>query len=153
VLTQRPPPPGQRRTDTINHHTQGTEPVDINSAFPSKYLSAEGDIPEGRDLNLTISDVKMERVGQGRDAEDKPVVYFDEVKKGLTLNVTNKNTIIGLYGKETDDWIGKRIALFATEVEFKGEQVLGIRVRIKAPKAKPVPVGPPPADDDDMPDF
>jgi hypothetical protein len=126
--------------------------MDINSAFPSKWLKADSDIPDDGDLKLTISDVKMERVGQGQDAEDKPVVYFDETDKGLVLNVTNKNTLVQLYGTDTDEWAGKRVSLFATEVDFQGRQTLAIRIRMRAPKAKPVPVGPPPgADDEDAP--
>jgi hypothetical protein len=114
--------------------------MDINSAFPSKYLKADTDIPDGGDLKLTISGVEMATVGQGVDAEEKPVVFFDETTKGLVLNVTNKNTLVGLFGTDTDEWVGKRVALFATEVDFQGRQTLAIRIRMRAPKAKPVPV-------------
>lgn len=106
----------------------------INDVFPSKYLKA--DELDG-DLALTIRDVQIEKVGSGKDAEDKPVLYFEETDKGLACNKTNCKTISKLYGDETDDWIGKRIALFATEVDFQGDQVLAIRVRMKAPGGRP----------------
>ena len=54
--------------------------------------------------------------------------------KGLCLNKTNAGTIADLYGPETDAWIGRQIRLFATEVPFGAEQVLAIRVRMRAPK-------------------
>ena len=106
--------------------------MNINNAFPSKYLKS-GDI-EDADLILTITEVVQETVGQGEDAESKPIVYFAETEKGMVLNKTNANAIAGMYGPETDGWAGKRIALFATEVDFAGKQTLALRVRLKAPK-------------------
>ena len=48
--------------------------MNINAAFPSKYLkAAEFD----EDATYTISGVEMESLGQGKDAETKPVVYFE----------------------------------------------------------------------------
>jgi hypothetical protein len=102
----------------------------ISEAFPSKYL--EGKTLEG-DLSLTIKHVEMETVGQGDDVDTKPVVYFDEVNKGLILNKTNANTVSHLHGDDTEDWIGKRITIFPTEVDFQGKQVMAIRVRLRAP--------------------
>lgn len=108
--------------------------MNINNAFPSKWLKS-GDIPEGSDLVLTIKSVGMETVGQGDDAEQKPIVYFTDTDKGLVLNKTNANAIAGLYGPETAGWAGKRIALFATEVQYGSQMTLAIRVRLKAPAA------------------
>jgi hypothetical protein len=106
--------------------------MNINDAFKSNYLKA-GDL-EG-DTVFTIDHVAMEELGQGKQKETKAVVYFRETDKGLVVNVTNKNTIVGLYGADTDGWIGQTLTLFATEVEFAGEQVLAIRVRMKRPTA------------------
>lgn len=110
--------------------------MNINNAFPSKYLKS-GDLPENGDLALTIKEVSLETVGQDADAEQKPIVYFDETDKGMVLNKTNALTIANLYGPETSGWTGKRIALFATEVDFAGKQTLAIRVRLRAPAAPP----------------
>lgn len=108
--------------------------MNINNAFPSKWLKS-GDIPANADLVLTIKSVTVETIGQGEQADTKPVVYFAEVDKGLVLNKTNANTIARLYGPETDGWEGKRIGLFATEVDFAGKQTLAIRVRLRVPGA------------------
>jgi hypothetical protein len=102
-----------------------------SDVFPSNYIKA--DDLDG-DVTYTIASVKIETLGQGKDAEKKPVVFFEEVEKGMVLNVTNWNTIESQHGSDSDDWIGKRIIIFATEVEFKGEMVMGIRVRLRAPK-------------------
>lgn len=129
--------------------------MNINKTFDSKYLKADGDIPDDGNLILTIEVVRLESVGQGDDASDKPVVYFRETDKGLVLNKTNATTITGLYGPETDDWIGKKIALFSTEVDFGGKQVLAIRVRMKKPQpaAQPAPVTAKAGADDDSDPF
>lgn len=106
--------------------------MNINNAFPSKYLKS-GDITDG-DMVLTISHVEMENVGQGDDAEIKPIVYFEETEKGFVLNKTNAATIAKVVGTpETDGWAGKQIALFATEVDFQGKQTLALRVRMRPP--------------------
>jgi hypothetical protein len=113
----------------------------IADAFPSTYLKAtelEGD------TTYTIKGIEMETLGKGEDADTKPVVYFQEVDLGLALNKTNANTISGLYGPETNEWIGKQITLFATEVDFQGKQTLAIRVRMRAP-SRPSNAGKPPA--------
>lgn len=108
--------------------------MNINDAFPSKYLKAtelEGD------TTYTIAAVKTETLGEGADADTKPVVYFGETDRGLALNKTNANTIAGLYGPETDSWVGKQVTLFATEVDFQGKQTLAIRIRMRKPAAPP----------------
>lgn len=109
--------------------------MNIKDSISSRYLVAETDIPDEEDLVLTIKDAVMEQLGTGADASEKIVLYFKETKKGLALNKTNLKSIAKvLNSDETDDWIGKRIALFATEVDFRGDQVLAIRVRLKAPR-------------------
>jgi hypothetical protein len=108
--------------------------MNINDMFPSKWLKAS-DIPEDGDLVLTISSVGREEIGQGDDTDLKPVVYFEETEKGLVLNKTNAETIVTLHGSETNAWEGRKVALFATEVDFRGKQTLAIRIRLRKPKA------------------
>lgn len=107
--------------------------MNINTAFASKNLRA-ADVEDG-DMTLTMSEVKVETVGQGKDAEQKPILYFEETDKSLVLNKTNAATISKLYGTDTDGWTGKKITLFSTEVQYGAEMVAGIRVRMKAPPA------------------
>lgn len=106
--------------------------MNIQNAFPSKWLKS-GDVEEG-DLILTIREVVMEDIGSGEQQERKPVLYFEETEKGMVLNKTNADTISRLHTPETDNWIGKKISIFATEVDFAGKQTLALRVRMKAPK-------------------
>ena len=103
----------------------------LNDLFPSKYLKA-ADIGES-DLIVTIKKLVKEELGQDRD--EKPVLYFSETDKGLVLNKTNAESIAAIYGNDLGGWVGKRIALYATEVSFAGKVSMGIRVRLRAPAA------------------
>jgi hypothetical protein len=111
----------------------------IGAAFPSKYLRA-ADIPEGRQLRLTIDHVVVENVAGNSDPDDeKPVLYFQGKTKGVVLNKTNANIISAAYGDETEEWSGKGIILFPSETQFQGKLVPCLRV--KADRAATVPNG------------
>ena len=116
--------------------------MNMNEMYPSRYLKAT-------DLDaatvLTISNVVLEEVGQ--DKKKMPVVFFKGMKKGLALNKTNATTITKLAGSpDTDSWIGTRITLFPTEVNFKSDLVPALRVSSTPPKtvakAAPAPKAP-----------
>lgn len=127
--------------------------MNINEAFPSKYLKADVDILPDVPVHLTISGVEIENVGSGEKQEHKPVVTFREVKKALVLNKTNATTITKLYGSDTDGWVGKRITLLWKEVEYQGEMRPGIRVSLRAPAATANGNGQPKSDRQRYDDF
>jgi hypothetical protein len=107
--------------------------MNTDKMFPSKYLKAVDAEPE---LTLTVDTIKQEPVvNKEGESEDKWVLYFKEVQKGMILNVTNTNTLVGLYGKETDEWIGKRIVLTAPEVTAFGKTAPALRISSKKPVA------------------
>ncbi len=115
----------------------------ISTAFPSKYLRA-ADIDDGAAHVHNIHSVTVEEVADGED--HKPILYFDGVEKGLVLNKTNANTVAGLYGDDTERWVGNPVEMFATETEFQGKRVACIRVR--QPKARPANAPTAPIKDD-----
>jgi len=101
--------------------------VNINSAFPSKYLKAS-DAEE--DLQLTVKSVKLELIGQGQQAEQKPVLYFEEEPKGMVLNKTNAKMLAKIAkSDDTDEWKGVKVRIIATEVEYQGDLVMSLRIR------------------------
>ena len=128
--------------------------MNLNDAFPSKYLKA-GDLPEEGSQTVTIEKIGLEEVG--RDKQTKPVIYFEELDRGLVCNKTNARTIARSLGSEDfDDWNGRKIALYRADVDFQGEMVEAIRVKLpKAPASKPlrkatsVPAGD--GDEDEIP--
>lgn len=97
--------------------------MNVNEAFPSNWLKA-ADL-NGATPTVTISEVKMEDIGEDR----KPVLYFAGKEKGIVLNKTNATNIADAYGPETDDWVGQKVTLFTTWVDFNGRSVEAIRVR------------------------
>lgn len=94
--------------------------------FPSKYLKAS-DLEDKTPI-VTISRVVVESMGLEDEREDKVVIYFEGKEKGLVCNKTNCNTISGLFGEETEEWLGKKVKLVTAEVPFKGKMTLAVRV-------------------------
>lgn len=106
----------------------------VNELHPTKYLSA-GDLNEEK-IIVTIRTVEMEEVGNEDEKSDKPVLYFEEIEKGMVINKTNTSTIATLYGGDTDEWVGEKITLFPTYTTFNKQNVACIRVEPKRPVAK-----------------
>ena len=98
--------------------------MNINEMYPSEYIKA-ADL-KGRDWPLTISHVTTEKLGD----DTKPVLYFQQGRKGLALNKTNSMTIASYYGPETDGWIGKQVILYPTKVPYQGTLTEAVRVRV-----------------------
>ncbi len=100
----------------------------ISAAFPSNYLKS--DDLDGQPRIITVRTCVQEELGQGKDKQKKPVLYFNKGNKGLVLNVTNAKTVAKTYGDDTANWTGKQIEIYPTQVEFKGDLVDAIRVRV-----------------------
>ena len=101
---------------------------------PSRWLK-HTDLPEDHDTVLTIATFAQEDIGKGDQKEKRWVLYFHEIDLGLVLNATNGKAVIKACGTdEMDDWKGKQISLYVKDdVEFAGDIVSAIRVRVKAP--------------------
>ena len=127
----------------------------FRDAFPSKWLKAADCHPR---VVLTIKDVGFEDVGTGNDVKRKLVVHFGERPEGWVLNVTNANLLEGLLGTDDyDRWVGNRVCLASTKVQFKDKIVDAIRVeplptrKPRPPAAPPTPPPPPSGDDEGEP--
>lgn len=102
--------------------------------YPSKYLKAS-DLPEEGTQSATIERVTIEEIGIKK--EKKAVLHFSNLDKSFVCNKTNWNTISkALNSDDSDGWIGKTINLYRAEVEFQGDMVEAIRVKLKAPNGK-----------------
>ena len=126
--------------------------MDINAAFPSKYLKAT-DL-QGHTVTVTITAFEMADVGD--DAGDKPVLMFHGKDKGLVLNKINSQMIAEMYGTETDAWIGKPITIRPDKTSYNGRLVDCLRITHTpaSPAPAPPPVAQPEtgtADFDDLP--
>lgn len=116
-------------------------------SLPSQWLKATD---FEKPALLTIRRFSVETMGDDK----RPVVWFDEVEKGLGLNITNGNTIEEICGSpDPARWVGHRVVLYKTQTDFKGVRTDCVRVR--APKPGSVPAAPAPdafaPSDDDVP--
>ena len=102
--------------------------MNINAAFPSKYLKS-ADLPTDRDIPVRMDYVQVEALDSG---EDKPVLYFIDKTKGLVLNRTNSSMIEAAYGPETDEWHGREISIHVDSTMFGGRRVPCLRVKTPA---------------------
>ena len=107
------------------------------------YLGAYSIEGTGLDqIVLTIRTVKRERVtSQGGASEDCIVVYFDEktykdkvVVKPMVFNKTNCKTVEKLYGSFIEDWVGKKVIIYATTTKFARDVVPCLRIKNELPK-------------------
>lgn len=101
---------------------------------PASFLQKED---FDRPALLTIDRIEIKNVApQGQPPENKGVIYFQEEDRGLVLNRTNAEIVGALYGKDPDQWPGRKIVAFTDpNVSFGGKLVGGIRLR--APKQQP----------------
>jgi hypothetical protein len=103
--------------------------VNAELLFPSRYIKCADLL--GKLVTKTIKKVAIDtlvRVGGAK--EKKPVIWFSDTEKMLVLNKTNCRAIIELYGKETNDWIGKKITLKPDRDKFGGKMVDCVRIEV-----------------------
>jgi hypothetical protein len=100
----------------------------ISKMFSRKYFKSD-DFKGDRRLTLTVSEVIPEIIKGEDGEEEKWVAYFEDEDRGLVLNVTNARSLEEFSGSDdSDDWVGLRVTLFATRVDFGGKRVSGIRI-------------------------
>ena len=98
------------------------------------YLGAYS-VEDGRDLILTIKNVREEKViGADGKKDDCVVAYFCE-NKPMILNATNMKTITKLFGTPyIEEWIGRKIQVGVEKVKAFGDIVEALRVRKTLPR-------------------
>lgn len=97
----------------------------------------------GKPRLVTIKRVTQGKYGKaekGRKEKRLPDIYFDEYDAPLGSCPTNSKQISKLLGTTvTEEWIGRKIVLYPTEVEAFGATKEAIRVDPRLPKADPGP--------------
>lgn len=107
--------------------------MDYEKLFPGRFLkSAEMD---GRDWTLEIKGIRSEEI----DGKPKAILSFNGTKKEVVMNRTNAEALKLMFGRETNDWIGKRVTLFPATIAdpFNGGTTKAIRVRGSPDISKP----------------
>jgi hypothetical protein len=106
--------------------------VKANELFPSNYISA-ADLQPQKNYIVTIASVEMREMNdeQSGGKKQKPVICFMESKdnRGLVLNRINMEAIFAATGTDdTDQWHGKKVAMYRTKVPFGAKLVDAIRI-------------------------
>ena len=96
----------------------------LDDFFPSDFLKA--DDLNGQPHQVTMSHVEAQDMG----GQTKPILHFVNSQKSLVLNKTNALVIANAYSTNMDRWQGKLVELYPDKVQFKGELVNAIRVRV-----------------------
>lgn len=119
--------------------------MDFDQLYPNRFLKA-GEF-QGKDVTLKITGVMVEELESEKGKKGKGIVSFERTPKQLVLNRTNGECIKLMFGRNTDDWIGKRVTFFPAQItdSFTGQPTLAIRVRgspdLAAPKQAAVKIG------------
>lgn len=109
-----------------------------------KYL--KGEHLKGRKVTATIAEIVIEETHAGAKAEQKPVAYFRESKKGLILSPTNQRALRALFGDNVANCIGKKVQLEAVPMHVAGRDTLPVRINPAPQDAKPDAQAPAPTE-------
>lgn len=133
--------------------------MDYGLGFLGEYITAAELV--GKTPTLTIQKVTLEKVESLKGDEDSAtkmkdriIVYFAEGRsgRGWLLNRTNAEALKEMWGRETDQWLGKRVTLMTQSVRVGKKMEPGIRVKgspeltqpltfdLKLPRKKAIPM-------------
>jgi hypothetical protein len=108
-----------------------------HEAFPSKYLKAADLGGKSAIVKITAVTVETLKSPEGKE-QNKTVLAFAGTTKLLPLNMTNWDGVANVAGDDTDDWVGKRIELYATTTALGGKVVDCVRVRKPSAPKQPL---------------
>ena len=86
-------------------------PVDWDELYPGRFLKA-GEF-KGKKPTLTIAAVKIEELVGDTGPQIKGVIRFERTEKELALNKTNGICLKEMFGRKVQEWVGKRVTLYA----------------------------------------
>jgi len=93
-----------------------------------------------------IKHLTQETAGQGQDAKEKHVLYFED-QKPTVLNRTNWDVLEEAFG-DSENWPGHKVKIRCARTQYQGKPTDGIR--LDAIVAKPALKD---ALNDEIPDF
>ena len=98
------------------------KPVDWDELYPGRFLKS-GDF-KGKQVTLTISEVKIEELVGDKGPQIKGVISFDKTEKQFALNKTNGLCLKAMFGRKVQEWVGKRVTLFPSQ--WNGESCIRV---------------------------
>lgn len=109
-----------------------------SEVFPSRWLGH--DDLDG-DVTVTIQAIRIEEMQAPwcKEKQRKPVLEFAEFEKPLIANKTNWLRLVGLFGDESDGWIGKQCVLTVEKTHSPDGMVEAVRVRASSARGPQAP--------------
>lgn len=98
------------------------KPVDWDELYPGRFIKA-GDL-KGKNVTLTISAVRVEELVGDKGPQMKGIISFEKTDKALALNKTNGLCLKAMFGRKVQEWVGRRVTLFAST--WDGDQCIRI---------------------------
>jgi hypothetical protein len=120
------------------------KPVDWDELYPGRFLKATDF--KGKNVTLKIKEVNLEELVGDKGTQVKGVVSFDKTEKQLALNKTNGICLKSMFGKKVQEWVGKRVTLFASV--WNGEECIRVfgspdidatnEITVQLPRKRPI---------------
>lgn len=110
---------------------------DVSGDLGGDYLRSDEFEPrESRQYRITAIAREHFEARRGRPAQDRWVLTLaGDPPRRFSLNKTNLRTLVKAWGKRANAWIGQGIEIWLNpDIEFGGEVVGGLRLRIPQPK-------------------
>jgi hypothetical protein len=97
-------------------------PVDWDELYPNRFIKATEF--KGKKPTLTMTKVKIEELSCDTGPKIKGVISFKETDKCWALNKINGTCLKYMFGRKVQDWVGKRVTLFAGT--WNGEEAVRV---------------------------
>jgi hypothetical protein len=120
------------------------KPIDWDELYPGRFLKATDF--KGKNVTLKIKEVNLEELVGDKGAQVKGVVSFEKTEKQLALNKTNGICLKDMFGKKVQEWVGKRVTLFASV--WNGEECIRVygspdipetrEITVQLPRKRPI---------------
>jgi hypothetical protein len=99
------------------------KPVDWDELYPGRFMKA-GEF-KGKKPTLTITSREARRARRHKGKQIKGVISLRRTtEKQLALNKTNGICLKAMFGRKVQDWVGKRVTLFAGT--WNGEECIRV---------------------------
>jgi hypothetical protein len=86
-------------------------PTDWDELYPGRFLKA-GDLKDKK-VTLTIASVRVDELVGDKGPQIKGVIHFQQTEKEWALNKTNGICLKEMFGRKVQEWVGKRVTIFA----------------------------------------
>lgn len=97
------------------------KPVDFDQLYPGRFLKSGEFL--GKKFTLTITDVELEELEDDKKGTKvRGIISFKETPKQLCLNRTNGEYLKAMFGRNIQEWRGKRVTLWPTTTTFGRER-------------------------------